>query len=119
MSEPETQAVASYVTKVVGASREIVAAIDFHAYGELILRPYGCVTLSICPSVRRSPSISRPLPLHLHLHLSICSVCLCISLSVCLSLSLSHTLTRFISPPPSLSLSLSLYMRVWAVRAQT
>lgn len=41
MSEPEVQAVANYVTDVIGQDRRIVAAIDFHAYGELILRPYG------------------------------------------------------------------------------
>ena len=41
MSEPEVKAVASFVTEVIGKDRQIVAAIDFHAYGELILRPYG------------------------------------------------------------------------------
>lgn len=42
-SEPESTGIANYVVaEIAGVSRrEIVAAIDFHAYGELILRPYG------------------------------------------------------------------------------
>ena len=41
MSEPESSAIANYVVAEISAERSIVAAIDFHAYGELILRPYG------------------------------------------------------------------------------
>lgn len=43
MSEPEPTAVADYVVGIIAGldGRQIEAAIDFHSYGQLILRPYG------------------------------------------------------------------------------
>lgn len=40
-SAPETKAVADYLMDVIRPQTNLVAAIDFHAYGQLILRPYG------------------------------------------------------------------------------
>lgn len=41
MSEPESAGIGNFVVGNIRRNRDIVAAIDFHAYGELILRPYG------------------------------------------------------------------------------
>ena len=41
MSELESAAVGNFVVGEIAARREVVAAIDFHAYGELILRSGG------------------------------------------------------------------------------
>jgi hypothetical protein len=46
-SEPETKAVSDYF-KSYNTDKKIVSAIDFHAYGQLILRPYGWSN-SLCP----------------------------------------------------------------------
>jgi len=46
-SEPETKAISTYINSL-NANKNIIAAIDFHSYSELILRPYGWTT-ALCP----------------------------------------------------------------------
>jgi len=46
-SEPESLAISNYITKN-NANLNIMAAIDFHSYSQLVMRPYGWTTAK-CP----------------------------------------------------------------------
>jgi murein tripeptide amidase MpaA len=48
-SEPESFAASEYVLKLKNEGHQIVGAIDWHAYSQLILRPYGWTT-QLCPN---------------------------------------------------------------------
>lgn len=51
-SAPETQVVRNFVnSRVINGKQQIVVAIDFHSYSELILWPYGYTTTDVPPDL--------------------------------------------------------------------
>ena len=53
-SEPETQNTINYFKSLTSVELPVYGAIDWHSYGELILRPYGTtdrdgVPVELCP----------------------------------------------------------------------
>lgn len=53
-SAPEARALANFVRgRVVGGRQQIRAAVDFHAYGELVLWPYGYTYAQTAPGMSR------------------------------------------------------------------
>eukprot|EP00755_Sulcionema_specki_P029777 Sspe_Gene.92879::Locus_65638_Transcript_1_1_Confidence_1.000_Length_1405::g.92879::m.92879/K01291/CPB1; carboxypeptidase B len=57
-SEPETQAVRTLFAELKSEGYHIQAGIDFHAYGQLILRPYGWTLPNRqCPDGRGPPCV--------------------------------------------------------------